>query len=156
MLFPMTKVEKMENIRLIELSNTYWSSDAIWYYVIMTKNIKQMNKAELISYAAEVGREDLNDDMTKREIIAALEEDGLDDVQEAAPEPEKKDVVADDGNEKIVKMIPDISYYSFGRYVFTKERKFILMDAESAEAIVKANPNEFKIASTKEVEDYYR
>lgn len=115
-----------------------------------------MNKAELVAYASEVGREDITDDMTKKEIILSLEEDGLDDVQEAAPVEEKKDVPADSGDEKIVKMVRTASYYSYGRYVFTKDRKFVLMDAESADKIVESNPGDFQIASTKEVEDYYK
>lgn len=122
----------------------------------MTKTITQMNKAELLSYAAEVGRDDLTEEMTKKEIIAALKEDGLDEVEESTPEPEKKDVAADNGDQKIVKMLTHTSYYSYGRYVFTKDRKFVLMDAESADRIVKGNPNQFAIASTKEVENYYK
>lgn len=115
-----------------------------------------MNKVDLIAYAAEVGREDINDDMTKREIMLALEEDGLDDVEESTPEEEKKDIPADDGDEKIVKMIRGASYYSYGRYVFTKDRKFVLMNAEAADALVEANPGDFAVATTKELEAYYK
>lgn len=128
----------------------------LWYYVVMTKSIKKMNKSELIAYASEVGREDITDEMTKKEIILSLEEDGLDNIEESAPEPEKKDVPADSGSEKIVKMIRSANYYSYGRYVFTKDRKFVLMDAESADKIVERNPGDFQIASTKEVEEYYK
>lgn len=122
----------------------------------MNKSIKQMNKAELIAYAAEVGREDVNDDMTKKEIIMLLEEEGLDEVKESVPEKSKQDVPADNGGKKIVKMVRDASYYSYGPYVFSSENRFVLMDAESADRIVEVNPGEFKIASTKEVEEYYR
>lgn len=115
-----------------------------------------MNKAELISYSMEVGREDITDEMTKREIISALEEDGLDDVQESTPEPDKKDVAADNGAQKIVKMLTNTSYYSYGRYVFTRDQKFVLMDADDADKITEVNPDQFAIASTKEVENYYR
>lgn len=113
-----------------------------------------MNKTELVSYAAEVGREDITEDMTKKEIILALEEDGLDEIVE--PEPEKRVVPADDGDKKIVKMIREASYYSYGKYVFTKDREFVLMDAESADRITKSNPEDFVIATTKEVEDYFK
>ena len=122
----------------------------------MSKSIKQMNKAELIAYAAEVGREDVNDDMTKKEIIMLLEEEGLDEVKESVPEKPKQDVPADNGGKKIVKMVRDANYYSYGPYVFSSENRFVLMDAESADRIVEVNPGEFKIASTKEVEEYYR
>lgn len=122
----------------------------------MSKNVKQMNKAELIAYAAEVGREDVNDDMTKREILMLLEEEGLDDVKESVPEAPKKDVPADDGGKKIVKMVKDASYYSYGQFVFSSERRFVLMDSESADRIVEANPGDFKVASTQEVEEYYK
>lgn len=113
-----------------------------------------MNKSELVSYAAEVGREDITDSMTKKEIILALEEDGLDQIVE--PEPEKKIVPADDGDKKIVKMIREASYYSYGKYVFSNDRKFVLMDSESANRITESNPGDFVIATTKEVEDYYK
>lgn len=122
----------------------------------MSKNIKQMNKAELVSYAAEVGREDITDSMTKKEIILSLEEDGLDDVDESKPEPEVKSVPADDGDNKIVKMTREVIYYSYGKYIFTKDRKFVLMDSESADQITSSNPGDFVIATTKEVEDYYK
>lgn len=128
----------------------------LWYYVHMKKTVKQMNKAELIAYAAEVGREDINEDMTKKEIVLALEEDGLDDVEDSTPEPEKKSVPAATEDKKIVKMIRGASYYAYGSYVFTTDRRFMLMDAEAADAIVKNNPEDFRIATTKEVEDYYR
>ena len=121
----------------------------------MSKSIKQMNKAELVSYAASVGREDITDSMTKKEIVLALEEDGLDDVTAQESEPERKTIPADSGEQKIVKMNGNASYYSYGKYVFTKDRKFVLMDAESADRIVKSNPGDFSIATTKEVEDYY-
>lgn len=120
----------------------------------MSKSIKQMNKSELVSYAAEVGREDITDSMTKKEIVLALEEDGLDEIVE--PEPEKKVIPADDGDQKIVKMIREANYYSYGKYIFTKDRRFVLMDSESADQITKNNPEGFSIATTKEVEDYYQ
>lgn len=122
----------------------------------MSKNIKQMNKPELIAYAAEVGREDLNDDMTKKEIILALEEAGLDSVEESVPEQEKTEVPADNGDKKIVKMNRKANYYSYGRYVFSNERPFVLMDGEMADALVKNSDGDFTIATTKEVEDYYK
>lgn len=115
-----------------------------------------MNKAELIAYAAEVGREDINEDMTKREIIFALEEDGLDDVDQSTPEPEKEEVPAENESQKIVKMVRNSTYYAYGKYVFTKDRKFLLMDAEAADILVKRSPDDFQIATTKEVEDYYK
>lgn len=122
----------------------------------MSKSIKQMNKSELIAYAAEVGREDVDDDMTKKEIIMLLEEDGLDQVEESVPEKPKEDIPADDGGKKIVKMLKDASYYSYGPYVFSSERRYLLMDAETADRIVEVNPGDFRIASTKEVEEYYQ
>lgn len=127
----------------------------MWYYVTMSKSVKQMNKAELIAYAAEVGREDVNDDMTKREILMLLEEEGLDEIQESVPEKPKAEVPADDGDKKIVKMLRNASYYAYGPYVFSSEQRFVLMDSESADRIVEVNPGEFKIASTKEVEEHY-
>lgn len=113
-----------------------------------------MNKTELIAYAAEVGREDLDETMTKKEILFALQDDGHDEVIE--PETEKQDIPADSGDEKIVKMITDASYYSFGPYVFSKTNRFVIMDAESADQIIRLNPDNFVIANTKEVEDFYR
>lgn len=129
----------------------------MWYYVIMTKTIKQMNKAELIAYASEVGREDVDEDMTKREIIATLEEDGLDDVEESTPvEPEKESIPASDEDKKIIKMIRRAAYYAYGPYVFSTDKPFVLMDSESAEKIIEANPEDFVIASTREVENFYK
>jgi len=122
----------------------------------MKKTIKQMNKAELVAYAAEVGREDITDEMTKKEIVLALEEDGLDDVEESTPEPERKEVPAASEEKKIVRMVRGSSYYSYGSYVFSKDKPFVLMDAEAADAIVKNNPEDFRIATTKEVEEYYK
>lgn len=122
----------------------------------MTKSINKMNKAELVAYAAEVGREDITEEMTKKEIVLALEEDGLDDVEQSVPEKESKDIPADNGDKKIVKMTRGASYYSYGKYVFTKDRKFVIMDSEHADAIVKSNPEDFAIASTKEVEQFYK
>ena len=122
----------------------------------MDKSIKQMNKAELIAYAAEVGREDIDDEMTKREIILALEEDGLDEVKESVPEKEEKNIPADSGDQKIVKMVREASYYSYGPHRFSSEKRFALMDSDSADQIVKNNPGDFEIASTKEVEEYYK
>lgn len=129
----------------------------MWYHVIMTKNIKQMNKSELIGYAAEVGREDINEDMTKREIIASLEEDGLDDVEQSKPvEEDKKDIPASDGDKKVIKMLTKTAYYSYGAYVFTKEQPFVLMDAESADRITEINPDRFALATTREIEAFYQ
>lgn len=113
-----------------------------------------MNKSELVSYAADVGREDINEDMTKKEILLALEEDGLDEVVESEPK-KKANVPAASDDKEIVRMLRKASYYSYGTYVFTEDRQFVLMDKESAESIVKNNPGDFRVATTKEVEDYY-
>lgn len=122
----------------------------------MTKTIKQMNKSELAAYAAEVGREDITEEMTKKEMISALEEDGLDDVLESTPEPEKKEIPASSDDKKIVYMNREASYYAYGKYIFTKDRRYVLMDAEMADTMVERNPGDFRIATTKEVEDYYK
>lgn len=120
----------------------------------MTKSIKQMNKSELVSYAAANGREDITESMTKKEILLSLEEDGLDEVVEAEQE-KKNDVPASSDEKQIVRILKKASYYSYGQYVFTTEREFVLMDKESAEMIIKNNPGDFRTATTKEVEDYY-
>lgn len=50
----------------------------------------------------------------------------------------------------------EASYYAYGKYIFTKDRRYVLMDAEMADTMVERNPGDFRIATTKEVEDYYK
>lgn len=101
---------------------------------------------------------EVEESMTKDEIKDAISDAGIDDdyLQDgSAPEEEISTGPAETEDEVLIRMITGTKYYSYGRYVFTKQDPFAVMKKEDADSILRANGDSFRKASEDEVRKFF-
>lgn len=112
------------------------------------KPIDKMNKAELVSLAIESGLE-VEDRDTVKALKIKLRENGVDsdkaagEVEEEARAEKVGKQKAESDNQVVVKITKDVTMYKFGRYKFSKDNPYVLMDKVDAEILMGFNPTLF-------------
>lgn len=116
-----------------------------------------MKKDELLLLALEYDL-DVEDSMTKADIKNAIDDAGITDddlVEKSESNGDDINRPAETKDEVLIRMINPTSYYSYGRYVFTKNDPFAVMTHEDSEAIIRSNGDLFRKASEGEIREFF-